>query len=112
MGNFGNEFKPGWDSFFFLCPVFVVTFVPYHSVELFLCFNRLVPKFKGPLLAMVLELYFKIQPITYVAVHSAVHFTNAALKQNKGGGKIQFGCYQWADKADQRKKQRRTLVSF
>jgi len=45
-----------------------------------------------------------------VAVHSAVHFTNAALKQNIGDKKIRFGCYQWADKADQRKKQRRTLV--
>lgn len=41
----------------------------------------------------------------------AVHFTNAALKQNIGDRKIQFGCYQWADKTDQRKKQRRTLIA-
>ncbi|KAL9971833.1 hypothetical protein ACROYT_G018044 [Oculina patagonica] len=40
-----------------------------------------------------------------------VHFTNATLKQNKGDGKIRFGCYQWADRADQRKKQRRTLIA-
>ncbi|XP_020604123.1 DNA-directed RNA polymerase I subunit RPA49-like [Orbicella faveolata] len=40
-----------------------------------------------------------------------VHFTNAALKQNIGDKKIRFGCYQWADKADQRKKQRRTVIA-
>lgn len=46
-------------------------------------------------------------------IHSLVHFTNANLKhgrKKKHKRKIKFACYQWADQADARKKQRRTLV--
>ena len=39
-----------------------------------------------------------------------VNFTNGNLKQNSASKRIRFGCYQWADRGDKRKRQRKTVV--
>ncbi|XP_058968336.2 DNA-directed RNA polymerase I subunit RPA49 [Pocillopora verrucosa] len=40
-----------------------------------------------------------------------VNFTNGNLKQNSASKRIRFGCYQWADRGDKRKRQRKTVIA-